>query len=281
MTSAVTSSPKPTALITGASRGLGSAIARELAPTHDLLLGARSADALRDILAELPEATAWPVELTDYSAVADAVVPIQRLDVLVHNAGVAELGTIAESSVGQWRNTLEANLITVVELTRLLLPALRAANGHVVLINSGAGLRANAGWAAYAASKFGLRAFGDALRLEEPALRVTSIHPGRIDTDMQREIVASEGREYDPAQFLRPETVALTVRAAVDTPADAHPTEIVLPPELRLTLRPHTDDAPARGIGHRPVVLRGASMRRRRHRVRLRVDVPAVLPHNE
>ena len=227
---AVTSLPKPTALITGASRGLGAAIARELAPTHELLLGARSGDSLRGILEDLPEATGWPVSLTDYDAVAEAVAPITRLDVLVHNAGIADLGTIAESSVEQWRNTLEANLIAVVELTRLLLPALRVASGHVVLVNSGAGLRAHPGWASYAASKFGLRAFGDALRQEEPQLRVTSIHPGRIDTDMQRAIVAGEGREYRPEEFLTPETVASAVRNAVETPRDGHPTEIVLRP---------------------------------------------------
>lgn len=226
----VTSTPAPTALITGASRGLGAAIARELAPTHDLLLGARSADALAPILAELPGATGWPVALTDYPAVAAAASAIERLDVLVHNAGIADLGTVAESSVEQWRSTLEVNLIAVAELTRLLLPALRAANGHVVLINSGAGLRANPGWGSYAASKFGLRAFADALRLEEPTLRVTSLFPGRIDTDMQRAIVADEGREYKPEEFLTPETVAGAVRTAVDTPRDGHPTEIVLRP---------------------------------------------------
>ncbi|MBH0778651.1 SDR family oxidoreductase [Nocardia bovistercoris] len=230
MDTAVTSTPKPVALITGASRGLGAAIARELAPTHDLLLGARSADSLRPILDELPGATGWPVELTDYRAVAAASASIARLDVLVHNAGIADLGTIAESSVDQWRNTLEANLIAVAELTRVLLPALRAADGHVVLINSGAGLRAHAGWASYAASKFGLRAFGDALRLEEQSLRVTSIHPGRIDTDMQREIRAHEGRDYRAEDFLTASTVAAAVRNAVDTPRDAHPTEIVLRP---------------------------------------------------
>lgn len=226
----VTSTPAPTALITGASRGLGAAIARELAPTHDLLLGARSADALAPILAELPGATGWPVALTDYPAVAAAASEIERLDVLVHNAGIADLGTVAESSVEQWRSTLEVNLIAVAELTRLLLPALHAANGHVVLINSGAGLRANPGWGSYAASKFGLRAFADALRLEEPTLRVTSLFPGRIDTDMQRAIVADEGREYKPEEFLTPETVAGAVRIAVDTPRDGHPTEIVLRP---------------------------------------------------
>ncbi|WP_327149113.1 SDR family oxidoreductase [Nocardia sp. NBC_01329] len=221
---------QPVALVTGAGRGLGAAIARELAADHRLLLGARTAAGLEPILAELPGAVGVPVDLTDYAAVAAAVRSIDRLDVLVHNAGIADLGTIAESSVRQWRDTLEANLIAVAELTRLLLPALRAANGHVVLVNSGAGLRANAGWSSYAASKFGLRAFGDALRLEEPSLRVTSIHPGRIDTDMQRAIVAGEGRRYEPNQFLRPETVARAVRTAIDTPRDAQPTEIVLRP---------------------------------------------------
>ncbi|KZM69580.1 SDR family oxidoreductase [Nocardia terpenica] len=224
---------RPIALVTGASRGLGAAIARELAPTHDLLLGARSAAALSEIVAELPPATAWPVDLTDYDALARACAPIERLDVLVHNAGVADLGTIAETPVALWRNTLEANLIAVAELTRLLLPALRAAEGHVVLINSGAGLRANPGWGAYAASKFGLRAFADALRLEEPRLRVTSVHPGRIDTDMQRAIVAGERREYRPEEFLTAETVAGTVRQAIETPRDAHPAEIVLRPIAR------------------------------------------------
>ena len=221
---------RPTALITGGGRGLGAAIARELAPTHDLLLGGRSRSSLDAVLAELPGTTAWPVDLLDHDAVAASTAGIDRLDVLVHNAGIAELGTIADGNTAQWRDTFESNVIAVVELTRLLLPALRAANGHVVLINSGAGLRANAGWGAYAASKFALRAFGDALRIEEPSLRVTSVHPGRIDTDMQRAIVATEGDEYNPDRFLKPSTVARAVRQAIETPRDAQPTEIVLRP---------------------------------------------------
>ncbi|RVW02027.1 SDR family oxidoreductase [Rhodococcus xishaensis] len=220
---------RPIALVTGGSRGLGAAIARELAPTHQLILGGRSAESLEPIAGELAAAP-WPVDLTDYAAVEEAVAEIDRLDVLVHNAGVAELGTIEETSVDTWRWTFEANVIAVAELTRLLLPALRASYGHVVLINSGSGLRVNAGWGAYAASKFALRAFGDALRLEEPALRVTSIHPGRIDTDMQRALVATEGDEYDADRFLTPQTVARAVRNAIETPGDAHPTEIVLRP---------------------------------------------------
>ncbi|MCL2533708.1 MAG: SDR family NAD(P)-dependent oxidoreductase, partial [Nocardiaceae bacterium] len=92
------SSPHPTALITGGSRGLGAAIARELAPTHQLILGGQSAESLEPIAGELAAAP-WPVDLTDYPAVAAAVADIDRLDVLVHNAGVAELGTVEETSV--------------------------------------------------------------------------------------------------------------------------------------------------------------------------------------
>ncbi|ETT26656.1 short-chain dehydrogenase/reductase SDR [Rhodococcus aetherivorans] len=221
---------RPSALITGGGRGVGAAIARELAPSHDLLLGGRRAESLRAICEEIPEAVPWPVDLLDHEAVATACSGIDRLDVLVHNAGLAELGTIADGGIAQWREMFESNVVAVVELTRLLLPALRAANGHVVLLNSGAGLNAKAGWGAYAASKFALRAFSDVLRQEEPALRVTSVHPGRIDTDMQRAIVASEGRTYEPERFLKASTVARAVRQAVQTPADAHPTEIVLRP---------------------------------------------------
>ena len=224
---------RPTALITGAGRGLGAAIARELAPTHDLLLGGRTPDSVDAVLGELAGARGWPVDLTDHDALADAVAHIDRLDVLVHNAGVAEIGTVESTPISAWRHMYEANVLAVVELTRLLLPKLRDANAHVVLINSGAGLRANPGWGAYAASKFALRAFGDTLRAEEPSLRVTSIHPGRIDTDMQRAIVATEGDDYDADRFLTPETVAWAVRNAVVTPRDAHPTEIVLRPNPR------------------------------------------------
>lgn len=219
-----------TALVTGASRGLGAAIARQLAPDHHLYLGGRSSSSLVDISSELDGSTPWPVDLLDHDAVSASVKGIDSLEVLVHNAGVAALGTVEESTIDQWRRQYESNVLAVVHLTQALLPALRRARGHVVLINSGAGIRVNPGWGAYAASKFALRAFGDALRQEEPSLRVTSIHPGRIDTDMQRAIVEHEGRTYDGSEFLQASTVAQAVRGAVDTPGDAHPTEIVLKP---------------------------------------------------
>jgi NAD(P)-dependent dehydrogenase (short-subunit alcohol dehydrogenase family) len=142
------------------------------------------------------------------------------------------IGTIAETSAATWRHQFDINVVAVAELTRLLLPALRAARGRVVLINSGSGIVARPGWASYAASKFALRAFADALRVEEAefGVRVTSVHPGRTDTDMQRGVVAHEGGTYRPDAYLRAESVAGAVLLAVTAPADAALTELMLRP---------------------------------------------------
>jgi NADP-dependent 3-hydroxy acid dehydrogenase YdfG len=223
---------RPLALVTGASRGIGAAVARALAPAHDVLLGGRDTALLTALARELPGARPWPVELTDMAAVAEAAAGISRLDVLVHAAGVGLLGTVADTPAATWRRQFDVNVVAVAELTRLLLPALRAARGRVVLVNSGAGLTAKPGWASYAASKFALRAFADALREEEAphGVRVTSVHPGRTDTDMQREVVRQEGGRYEPRLYLRAESVAGAVLLAVTAPEDAALTELVLRP---------------------------------------------------
>lgn len=220
----------PVALVTGASRGIGAAIAHQLAPTHRVLLGGRDAAALDALAVDLPGATPWPVELTDPASLAESCASIDSLDVLVHSAGVASLGPITSTPASAWRENFEVNLLAVVELTRLLLPALRAARGHVVVINSGSGRNARAGWAPYAASKFGVRAFADALREEESDLRVTSVYPGRTDTEMQQAIIADEGRPYDPSHFLRPDSVATAVVTAISATPEAHLTELILRP---------------------------------------------------
>lgn len=223
---------RPLALVTGASRGIGAAVARVLAPGYDLLLGGRDTTALAGLAAELPGARAWPVELTDTTAVAEAAAGISRLDVLVHCAGVGMLGTVGDTSAATWRRQFDVNVVAVAELTRVLLPALRAARGRIVLLNSGAGLTAKPGWASYSASKFALRALADALRAEEAphGVRVTSVHPGRVDTAMQREVVRQEGGQYQAERYLRPESVAGAVLLAVTAPDDAALTELVLRP---------------------------------------------------
>lgn len=219
----------PSALITGAGGGIGSAIAEALAPTHTLLLAGRPSPRL-DAVAERFGATTWPLDLTDPDGIAAAAEVLAELDVLVHNAGVAVPGRVAESTPEEWRVAFEVNVTGAVALTCALLPALRAARGQVVFINSGAGLNVSPGLAAYSASKFALRAFADSLRADEPLLRVTSIHPGRVDTDMQRELVAYEGGEYNPSRFLSPQTVAGVVAQVVATPPDAHTHQVVIRP---------------------------------------------------
>ena len=133
-----------------------------------------------------------------------------RLDVLVHSAGVEQGTTVADTPRAVWEQLFATNVFAVAELTRLALPALRAARGIVVPINSGSGFHSGPGGGVYAASKFALRAFADALREEERAngLRVSSVHPGRTDSDMQRQLVAKLGESYDTDYYLAPEDVA-------------------------------------------------------------------------
>lgn len=219
----------PTALITGAGGGIGSAIAAALAPTHSLLLAGRPSTRL-DQVAERLGATTWPLDLADLDDIEAASEVVDQLDVLVHNAGVMLPGAAGECCVDQWRATFEVNVFGAVALTLALLPALRQARGHVVFINSGAGQRVSPGMASYSASKFALRAFADSLRSDEPELRITTVYPGRVDTDMQRDLVAYEGGAYDPARFLRPATVAEVVTAAIHAPAEAQLQEVTIRP---------------------------------------------------
>lgn len=207
---------RPVALVTGASHGIGRAIAVELGRTHHILVGGRDADAVDAVVARLPSAEPFVADLAD-----GALPPLpDRLDVLVRSAGVEDGGTVEETDVEAWRHVFEVNVFAVAELTRRALPALRAAHGLVVAINSGSGLASSPGGGVYAASKFALRALTDALREEERphGVRVSSIHPGRVDTDMQRALVAREGNAYDTEYTITPEMVAATVRAAVDLP---------------------------------------------------------------
>ena len=221
-----------TALITGASRGIGAAIATALAPTHTLLLAGRPSSALQ-ATAERLGATTLPLDLTDTGAIPAATNTIGELDVLVHNAGIFLPGPVAKSTVDEWRTTFDVNVIGAVAVTLALLPALRCANGQVVFINSGSGRNPSGANASYSASKFALRAFADSLRESEPTLRVTTVYPGPTDTDMQRDFVAAAGDEYDPGRYLRPDTVAEAVARAVATPPDGHLHEVVLRPAAR------------------------------------------------
>ncbi|GAA2852251.1 SDR family oxidoreductase [Microbacterium arabinogalactanolyticum] len=212
-----------TALVTGATSGIGRAIAAALAATHHVHLIGRNRGALGELAAALPSAEVHPADLADGTQISGIAEEIDRLDVLVHSAGVLHMGSTEDLDPAQWRESLEVNVLAPVELTRVLLPALRRASGQVILINSGLGHRSIAGSGAYSASKFALRAFADALRQEEAenGVRVTSIHPGRVATPMQEQLRAWEGLPYDGDAWIRPEQVADAVLTAVNLDRNA------------------------------------------------------------
>lgn len=226
--------PRPRVLITGASRGIGRAVATALAADHHLLIGGRDRSAVDAVCAELESAEPFVCDLLDADAVAAATAGLAPLDAVVHSAGVLGSGRIDELDRTQWHRTLEANVVAVADLTARLLPGLRERRGTVVVINSGSGFRSGAGGGLYAASKFAARALTDALREEERdhGVRVSSIHPGRVDTDMQHELRDHEQGEYEVERYLRPESVAAAVRFALTVGADAAVEELSIRPRL-------------------------------------------------
>ncbi|HCS60320.1 MAG TPA: short chain dehydrogenase [Microbacterium sp.] len=223
-------------LITGAGSGIGRALARRLRDRGDeLVLLARDAGRAREIAAEFPGASTLVGDLAQPGRLSWAFskqhLP-ERIDSLVHVAGVVDLGRVADLSPALWERQLAVNLVAPAELTRLLLPVLRVSGGQVVFVNSGAGRRAHADWSAYAASKHGLKALADALRAEETenGVRVTSIYPGRTATPMQERVHQQEGLDYRPESFIDPESVSTSILTAIDLPRDAQITDLDLRP---------------------------------------------------
>ena len=180
-------------------------------------------------LAALP-ATAIVADLARPTGLASAVGAVDHLDGLVHCAGVAGLGTVESTSLADWYAQFTVNVFAAAELTRVLLPALRAARGRVVFVNSGQGQRVAAGWTPYAASKFALRALADGLRVDEPSLRVTSIYPGRTATDMQRDVRSYEGGAYVAGHYMEPATVAAAIASVLTMPLDGLVEELMIRP---------------------------------------------------
>jgi NADP-dependent 3-hydroxy acid dehydrogenase YdfG len=223
---------KPVALITGATRGIGAAIARALADSHYLILGGRDAETLKTQAALYPSASIFVADLEKPETLAAAVDSIGSVDVVIHNAGITEVAQLSDTSLAYWHRVLTINVVAVAELTRLLLPTLRANKGQVILINSGQGRATSPGFGAYSASKHALRAFAEGLRQEEAehSLRVTSVYPGRVNTDMQRAIWAAQGEDYVPESHIRPESVATAVATAVNATPDAHFVDIAVRP---------------------------------------------------
>ncbi|MDV3220144.1 SDR family oxidoreductase [Intrasporangium sp.] len=230
---------RPVAVVTGATRGIGRAVAEDLAATHHVVVGGRTDAAVERAVDALPSAEGFVADLLDCgpggsleAALTELVPRLPRVDVLVHSAGVLHRGTVADVPMSHWEASMRVNVVAVAGITRALLPALRAAQGLVVAINSGAGLAASPTMGPYTASKFALRAFADALREEErgSGVRVTSIHPGRVDTDMQHEMIDFEGGPYQAEDYLHVGSVVSAVRFAVAATLEASIDQVVVRP---------------------------------------------------
>jgi short-subunit dehydrogenase len=223
-----------THLVTGAGSGIGAVLTDRLVEGgDDLVLLARSTERAHDLRSDVPGATVLVADLADPAAVERLAEQLpDRLDSVVHAAGVVDLGPVAELATASWQEQLTVNVIAPAALTRIALPALRAARGTVVFVNSGAGLSASPSWAAYAASKHALRALADALRGEEQGygVRVTTIYPGRTATPMQQKVHDQEGRDYSADDWIDPATVAGSILHVLDLTPDATISDLTVRP---------------------------------------------------
>lgn len=216
-----------TAVVTGASSGIGAATARHLAAAgFQVVLGARRVERLRALGAEIGAAYGQ-LDVTDDASVAAFCEKIERCDVLVNNAGGA-LGVdpVESADLDQWQTMYDTNVLGVVRMTQALLGRLEASgNGHVVVVGSIAGVEAYPGGGGYNAAKFGVHAVRDVLRHEllGRPVRVTEIAPGLVETEFS--LVRFHGDEdrasrvYEGMTPLSADDVADAITWAVTRPA--------------------------------------------------------------
>ena len=221
-------------LLTGASRGIGLAIAKTLGEQGArLILVARHRGPLEQAAAQVPGALlTLPIDVTKPSDVKRLFATVQkrvhRLDVLINNAGVFTFKPFVRTTLDDWRRNLETNLTSLFLTTQAALPMLRRSHGDVVNILSISSRVSFPNCSAYSASKFGALGLTDVLRKELRALgvRVTAILPGMTNTRMKKEFDSPVAAQ----DLLQPEDVAAAVRSALEQPRRATVEEIMLLP---------------------------------------------------
>lgn len=217
-----------TALVTGASSGIGREIARQLAQDGwHVRCVARNAAALEELAAESPQIEAYPADLTEFPY--PDLIP-GRLDALVHAAGMIPPGSVEEATAEDWSNAFALNVTAGAELVRLGLSQLRTSQGTVVFLNSGAGVTPLPRNTLYGATKHALRALANGLRQQEQdnGIRVTSVFPGPTDTPMFT-------GDVERSELIQPSTVARAVVEAITASPDTQLTEIQVRPRKELS----------------------------------------------
>ena len=231
-----------TAVVTGASAGIGAATARALARAgFRLFLGARRLDRLREVAADIGPigATALQLDLTDAASVQAFVDQLPaEVHLLVNNAGAAYgVGRIADARDEDWAAMYELNVLGVLRMTRALLPRLEATgDGHVINLGSTSAFENYVGGGGYTGTKHAIRAFTRTLRLEllGRPVRVTEIDPGLVETEFSMVRFAGDAerakavyRGFDP---LTGDDVAECVAWAATRPSHVNVDEIVVRP---------------------------------------------------
>ena len=208
---------RPTALVTGASRGIGRAIALRLAPRWSVIALARTAPELETLSAEIQRnggaCEPLAIDVSDGAAVRSALEG-RDVDVVVNNAGVGVLKPFVELTLDEWQLMMDVNLNAVYHVTHALLPGMiQRGRGHVVIIGSISGKTGFAGGTAYAATKFAVNGFAESLMLEvrDAGVKVSVVMPGSVATSFSQ-----TGR--DQSWKLMAEDVAEAVEFLLDTP---------------------------------------------------------------
>ncbi|OJJ50280.1 hypothetical protein ASPZODRAFT_128901 [Penicilliopsis zonata CBS 506.65] len=199
--------PAKTIIVTGASRGIGLAVAKYLlaAPqSHNLVVIARSVEPLQQLKAEYgSQVEVLSGDLADLSigqrAVDLAIRSFGGLDGMVLNHGIlGQVGKIAGADLEQWKHGFDVNYFSFVAFIKAGLPALRASNGKLIFTSSGASVSAYRGWGLYGATKAAMNHLALSLGEEEPDVTTVSVRPGMVDTEMQRELREDHTTNLEP-----------------------------------------------------------------------------------
>ena len=234
---------RPTAVVTGASSGIGAATVRALAAAgFDTVAAARRVDRCEALAAEVGGRAA-ALDVTDDASVAAFAARLDRIDLVVHSAGGAlGLDRVEDADLDQWRWMFEANVLGVVRVTNALLPRLRESpTGHIVVIGSIAGFEVYPGGAGYTAAKHAVNALCRTLRLElngEP-VRITEIAPGMVETEFSEVHfggdTARASQVYRGLTPLTADDVAEVVAFAATRPPHVDIDQVILRPVAQAT----------------------------------------------